>query len=296
MNLIWALCSCLEQGFVPPPAPAVPSPVYVTDLFVQEPQPVVDILWVLDDSPSMHDQLDEIFSMAPAFLDWFVSSGLDYHIGVISTDTGERGELRTSEAGLRWLDPQTPEPHHVLLELLADDGIGSSCEQGLTTSGLALQANEGFLRDDSAVHVIIVSDEVDQSDPDVVTSEEYVDWFTALGVARSFSAVADSSAVPGCGAGQWSRYADLVEQIGGVYWELGRGDWDVMLDTLGLATSALQREFVLSQPAVPDSLQVSLDATQLPSSDYWFDPAANSIVFYRAPPWPAEVRVTYAVR
>jgi hypothetical protein len=290
---MWVLLACLEQGFVP--EPSEPEPVYetVTDTFVQQAHPVVDVLWVIDDSPSMRGELDQIFSLAPTFLDWFLQSGLDYHIGVVSTDVAERGELRASSEGLLWLDPQTPDPHQVLLELLQSDP-GSSCEQGLVTSGLALQGvNEGFLRDGSAVHVIIVSDEVDQSDPEVVTAEEYVDWFTALGEARTFSAVADSSAVPGCGQGVWSRYADLVEAIGGVYWELERGDWDLMLDTLGLATTDLRREFVLSEPAIPETLEVQLDGQP---ADFWYDPVANSVVFSRAPPWSAEIRVSYAVR
>ena len=56
------------------------------DTFVQEPASEVDILWVVDDSPSM---AEEQARLADAFGDFIVNleeTNIDFRIGVVSTD------------------------------------------------------------------------------------------------------------------------------------------------------------------------------------------------------------------
>src|SRR5688500_13834828 len=65
-----------------------------TDRIVQTTTPSVDVLWAIDTSCSMscvvgcHGLIsDLVVENFPKFTDYFVGSGLDYHIGVITMDT-----------------------------------------------------------------------------------------------------------------------------------------------------------------------------------------------------------------
>src|SRR5687767_15154056 len=88
-----------------------PPPTTVTDVFVQVTTPKVDVLWVIDNSGSMEDEQADLVANFPAFMDFFLGSGLDYHIGVTSTDldrnyNGSMGKLVMID-GIKYLDPET---------------------------------------------------------------------------------------------------------------------------------------------------------------------------------------------
>ena len=61
--------------------------------------PSVDVLWVIDNSCSMTEEQQALTDNFNKFVQYFVGSGLDYHIGVVSTnwdnESGDhRGKLR----------------------------------------------------------------------------------------------------------------------------------------------------------------------------------------------------------
>ena len=56
------------------------------DTFYQEPTNEIDILWVVDDSQSMADEQTKIAQRFDAFLTGIDDAGVDWHMGVISTD------------------------------------------------------------------------------------------------------------------------------------------------------------------------------------------------------------------
>jgi hypothetical protein len=89
----WALlggCSDYNLANTAPPLEApnakeLESPTR-TDEIVQLTTPSADVLWVVDNSSSMSDNQRALTDNFPVFFDWFLGSGLDYHIGVVSTD------------------------------------------------------------------------------------------------------------------------------------------------------------------------------------------------------------------
>src|SRR5690349_10507523 len=57
-----------------------------TDDILQVTVPQVDVLFTVDDSSSMEDEQGKLVDNFPRFADYFLGSGVDYHIGVTSTD------------------------------------------------------------------------------------------------------------------------------------------------------------------------------------------------------------------
>ncbi|WP_410959631.1 hypothetical protein, partial [Salmonella sp. SAL4432] len=64
---------------------------WVVDESVQVATPETDVLFVLDNSSSMDAERDEVLRNMPLFMSWFVDSGLDWHVGVVSTDVEHEG-------------------------------------------------------------------------------------------------------------------------------------------------------------------------------------------------------------
>ena len=109
---------------------------------------MVDVLWVIDNSCSMADEQEQLTSNFPSFINYFLDSGVDYHIGVISTDlddSSEAGQLRAPD-GVRFIIPDTEEPETVF-EGMATVGIeGSGSEKGRGAAYTAIELR----RDDAA--------------------------------------------------------------------------------------------------------------------------------------------------
>src|SRR5690606_20178496 len=145
----------------------------------------VDVLWVVDDSGSMYDEQVALSTNFPTFFEFFDGSGLDYHIGVVSTDmdaSRRRGKLVDVD-GERFIHVDTPDAARVFDGMAMLGTRGSATEKGLDAAWVALEAerneaNEGFLRPDSSVHVIVVSDESDFSTQ--VTPEELGSYMVGL--------------------------------------------------------------------------------------------------------------------
>ncbi len=59
----------------------------VKDEFVQNTAAMVDILWVVDNSSSMGEEQNGLAQSFNAFINNLVLSGVDYHVGVVATDS-----------------------------------------------------------------------------------------------------------------------------------------------------------------------------------------------------------------
>jgi hypothetical protein len=157
--------------------------------------------------------------------------------------------------------------------------------------------NGGFLRDNAKLHVIIVSDEPDQSRG---PTDLYVDFFRKLTGFRNESLVAVSAIAKRDGESCSSddgdvgdeRYETVVDALHGRFQSLCDQDWSDNMRQLGLDSVGLQVEFFLSRAATESSLSVcvrngSSTAACQPATEtsdgaangWFYDPAANSIVF-----------------
>lgn len=244
-----------------------------TDRITQVTKPEVDVLWVIDDSCSMAEEQAKLAENFPEFIKFFLGSGLDWHIGVVSTDTedpGKNGKL-LAQGGYRFLDERTSNPVAVFEQMTALGTSGSPTEAGLLAAQRALQqpspeiqaANGGFLRDDAALHIIVISDEEDQSAPRV-NRNEFVTYLRNLkadpNTPVTFSSIvgpkplgcrnADTDAVAG------AIYIDVTERVGGVFASICEDDWTPVLRELGLQAAGLRREYFLTELPVPGTVEM----------------------------------------
>lgn len=146
--------------------------------------PVVDILFVIDNSGSMTDHQMNLANNIDLFTAEFAKVNIDYHIGVISTDMDTRpGELLDGEqtcdwlgnnckgTGVNFITPKTTNGLSILKKniLIGTDGSGTeasfdplvtSFNANLTKAGAV---NAGFLRKNAYLAVIFITDADDQS-------------------------------------------------------------------------------------------------------------------------------------
>lgn len=291
----------------PPDPTTEPAPTAddsVTDVFVQQAAPEVDALFVIDDSGSMADEQQALVESFPYFVDFFVGSGVDYHLGVVSTDMTDprRSGKLVEVGGDRWIDDQTADPQAVFTAMASLGTYGSGTEAGLGAAFTALDPladtyNAGFLREDSGLHVIVLSDEPDQTAPSLLTPQEFIDWFDGLRpdpAMRSFSSIVTLS-----GPARGADYLDVTQAIGGVVHDIADRDYADVLLALGVQAAGLQRAFTLSTLPDPATIEVEVDdggvTLGFAEGDDWsYDPTRNDVTFLAyVPPSGAVVRVHY---
>jgi hypothetical protein len=279
-----------------------------TDVLVQVTTPMVDILWMVDNSCSMSNDQTDLTENFPHFMEFFAGSGLDYHIGITSSDISNGSSYRGAEGtlvvknGIMVIDPRTPDPI-LQFQRMATLGVtGRYPERGLGATYLALEVkrdtmNAGFYRDDASIVTIIISDEPDYTLAGTITQPEYVQWYQGLKEEmdmRSFSAIIDTR--------RGSRYEQTAEQIGGIVWDLNDGNWPQVLERLGLQAAGFKREYFLSQLPVEDTIEVSVETLDGAIRDFavdvdWtYDPVRNSITFLEfIPDELSKVRIHYTL-
>lgn len=180
-GLLFSLGAVVFAGLVYSCSPAsdklIPQPVVSyekvdlknNDVFRR---PMVDILFVVDNSGSMSSYQQNVADNMDQFIDEFSKLKLiDYHIGVISTDPADGGQL---EGNPSYVEPTTPNGLNRLKSNLKLGTNGSAWEElfGPTSKALSKKLlsgyNSGFYRQDSYLVIIFVSDAEDQSNMDAI--------------------------------------------------------------------------------------------------------------------------------
>jgi hypothetical protein len=297
-----------------PNPPELESPVQL-DRIVQAPTPAVDVLWVIDNSTSMVEEQAALSANFAAFIDYFLDSGLDWHVGVVSTDMGNsnhQGKLRTAN-GVRFLDEDTTELLATFKSMVTiSSTMTSTIESGRAAAYTALETrrngyNDGFYRDAASLAVVVISDENDYSGNTPVTRNEFVDWMLNLKTSPdkvNFSSIVGPPGGCPTAIEAGTDYISVTNSVGGILWSICNNDWATVLDELGMQASGLKREFFLSQLPVVDSIEVwvvfdgityTFDEGECDDC-YTYDPARNSITFNTFVPDPlAEVHIEYDV-
>ena len=311
--------------------PEVPdlAPAHRSEVLTQRIPEKIDVVWLIDDSLSMLAEQNELADNAAAFLKQYSASGLDWHIGVITTnmrDDDHRGKLQDG-SGYRWVDPTVPDPITVFQSMAVVGRDGPNSEQG--RDGLyasmndpeAMAYNEGFYRDDARLSVIIVSDEDDHSD---LALDDFLLWISDLKQTTDMVTVAaiiqpdevcpradldgdgdrECDPAPTCECTlnkQGLDYIEVVHATGGIVFDIAEDVWEPALEELGDLGAGLSRVFHLPKLPVVDSIVVwveddgrTFDFTM--GVDYDYDEVRNAIVFRSyTPRASADVYVDYDV-
>lgn len=317
LTLVLAACGpefVISPIDLPNPIPIDPptlGPVAEEEVLRQVIPEKVDVLWLIDDSQSMLLEQRGLSNNAEVFLQIYRESGLDWHIGVITTnmrDDSDSGRLQPA-AGFRWVDPTVPDPVAVFQEMAVVGRDGPIFEKGRAaiyaslTDPDAVTFNKGFFRPDARLSIIIVSDEEDDSGNNP-SYDAFLDFLLELKPEREMITVSAVTTLDEqCGQNDevaWG-YRDLVAATGGVEFDICEDDWTPVLRDLAKLGAGLRRTFYLPQLPIPDTLDVWVvddDRTFTFDQDVDYDylPTQNAIEFRTyTPRASADVHVTYDV-
>ena len=273
---------------------------WFTQTWQQEEIPVLDVLWVIDNSGSMNQFQTSLSTNISSFITAFAQTGADYHMGVITTD---RYAISTI------LTPQSANVEQQLGNLVVQGTYGSGMEKGIEMSHKALSSaasagpGSAFFREDATLVVIYVSDEQDWSNPGW---SHYLNFFDNLKPAGQFVPYGVISDVPGgCqyttfnghvrslqpGIGYW----DLIDHYGGSWYSICATDWGVQLQDLAGEVTG-RRMFALEEPdPIVDTIEVTVNG-QI-TSMWEYDTNSNSVVFAEGhvPDEGQTIQINYAV-
>ncbi|MEZ4267219.1 MAG: hypothetical protein R3F39_12645 [Myxococcota bacterium] len=283
------------------------------DSFIQPQSQDVDVLFVIDNSGSMTEEQDLLASGFSDFIAGAASSQNNYHIGLVTTDIDDAGELQGTP---RYVTPATVGAfaqnvkvgtngsgterglESAKLALSAPNttqtnttcGTFSSCPSGLVCrDGFCGGANAGFLRTTAGLEVIFLSDEEDQSSG---TTTSYLSFFQALkgGAAKGlFHAHALVGPPGGCTsvngvADSGARYTSLVKSTNGVFASICSASFSTALKAIAAIAFGPGARFPLSEQPVVNSIAVKVDGVgclaQSASGTNWsYSNADHSVTF-----------------
>jgi hypothetical protein len=265
----------------------------------------------------MSDKVERLKDSFRVFIDSFVTLGLDYQIGVTTTDMDDptmQGRLQ----GIGVISPSTTTDVVAAFASATDQGsAGSTDEKGLAAARAALSAplitttNAGLVRDDAQLAIVVVSDEDDSSGG---RTADFVTWLnnTKGGdpARSSFSVVGGGRGLIGCTAtiggtlitaSGGPRYPDVADATGGMTADICALDFDEVLEYLSYAAAGLITRFPLEKrPNNIGAIKVWIDGAPVPYhgvNGWTWIPAENAIEFHgTSVPGPtAIIDVSYPV-
>jgi len=264
---------------------------YFTQVHVQEEIPILDIVFVIDNSGSMFLFQQELSSQMGAFMNVFVATGADFHLGFITTD---RGYLQCSGTTC-WISGNHATPVDWAQSIVTQISTGGSAFEKGIEKAYEFFSNTDFLiggapgtnfwRDDATLVVIYVSDEPDYS---IGTWTDYTNFFDTLkpntDSMRHFAVIGDYPS----GCTYSSIYGLRTVQYGGGYWDMTQrynGDWYSICATdwghqmQDLASTVTVRSiFELDEDdPIEESILVSVNGQLV--SEWSYDSNSNSVIF-----------------
>ncbi len=263
----------------------------VTEVFTEPGVPPVDVLWTIDQSCSMAaDNRRDIRDGVPGFLTELTAVA-DFHLIQVTKDSG------CANGGV--IDNNTANAE----QLLIDNAFNAGILEQFTTEQLLKQVdvslgktgpggcNEGFLRPGALLHVIVASDEEDQSPQDHVHwISRYENYITDPNLLK-ISAVVDVTRSCGDNTGP-GEYLDAAQATGGVVLDICSPDWGQQMTDIASEVLAGIRSYNLSNPTEESTVTVTVNGTQ--TTDFTYSGAGNTVTINSPPVGEGDiVEVTY---
>lgn len=286
-----------------------------------------DLLFVVDRSVGMADELHGLSDNLASFFALARRAPLDWQAAVTTTDLDdEGGRLCSAEPGTTGRSRVDGPPAFQVvgpaalgapLEALASNlsfapaGGAAEDESGLASAAASVRpppavgASASLLRPNAHLGVVYLSDEPDQSTRPV---SDYLDVLrAAVGSDRNRLTVSaivapeGGCAGPSGSASTLGRYAEGVDGTGGTVATPCTPDWTATAAMVGPASLGLRSVFFLRYPADPGARPVvTVDGTQVPAErdgvrNWSFDREARAIRFTAsATPEPgSRIRIAY---
>jgi len=272
--------------------------------FTQNAPSKVDVLWIVDNSGSMSEEVGALQDSFHVFIESFVNLGLDYHIAVTTTDMYAADQSGRFQGYEPIITSALSQGDAITAFADATDlgSGGSGDEKGLDASYAALTEpllsgeNAGFYRADAVLSVIILSDENDHSD---ISKGAYSQWLNQLKGDPDLTALSgvvgahsiDAFHPGGCftfgppprEAEAGDIYIDVATNTGGMYGDICDLNFDSVVQYLSYNAAGLVREFQLSDtPSSFADMIVTVNGVEVPyngANGWTWDAATNSVQF-----------------
>jgi len=281
-----------------------------TDVFEQPINGATDIIFAVDWSCSMWDDVANVESNFGTFVTTLASMDANYHVAVVTEDDG----CINYPAGTQPYIDNTmslSDQENVFETMLCESYSGSYCnsygsntERGFMLLEAALKTtniqtggcNEGFYREDATLSLVGMSDEPEQS---VNPYTYYVSLFQSM---KDDSDDVVMHAIggdypTGCGSNQaYTGFYEATVATGGVFLSICATDFGSHLETLAEGSAADLTSFELTDIPVPDTLEVTVNG--IPTTVGWsYNSADNSIDFDEdyVPEGGSTIQVYYAL-
>jgi len=272
---------------------------WFTQTWQQEEIPILDILWIIDNSGSMRVFQQSLSNNIGSFMTAFVQTGADYRMAVITTDNYNFNTI---------IEPTTPNAEVALANLVVQGTFGSGLETGLEEAYMSLSSGPAapggsFFREDSTLVLIFVSDEPDYS---AGSWNQYISFYDNLKTPGNFVPYGVIGDPPsGCtytmsngthrNAQYGSGYWDLIDYYGGTWYSVCATDWGVQLqDLAGQVTG--RKTFTLDEPD-PIEMTIEVKVNGQVTLEWVYDANTNSVVFNddHVPEEGQTIEINYAV-
>jgi len=287
------------------------------DIFAQDPQPKVDVLFVVDNSGSMSDKQTNLGGNFDSFIKFAAAQQVDYHIAVTTTGVDvahggistngtppdANGCAESEGSNPKVITLQTPNAEEVFRQNVKVGTDGNYSELLIRPAYLALTnpnlngCNANFLRDEANLAIVVVSDAGDQ---DAVPVSFYLNaFFTIKGFKRQnmFTFNGIIPVAPGHETSSCSydgsefantRIEQVIQSTSGVSEEICTTSWAKTLEKLGQTAFGYRTRFFLSN--VPDTtgtnkVEIVVDGIPYPETGpfgdtrWTYNSAANAIDF-----------------
>jgi hypothetical protein len=242
------------------------------DTFTQAAIPQVDILWVVDNSPSMVTKQQELVKNFQTFFSALQSAGVDYHLALASTDVtpAAAGQLINAPGQPAVITTSTPDGAAAFEANVGAIGTGSGYPEGLNAARDVLMFDPpDFIRPTAYLFLIFVSDSDDNSEPgDPLYFYRYFAGFKGKGnnamvLAGSIAGIVNGQAAgcfapPDIEAIAATRYLALMQMMNGQTGSICDADFTQTLVSLGVEAVGLQRTFNLSELPDPTTIEVKI--------------------------------------
>jgi len=273
---------------------------WASDFYEQEEVANADILFVIDNSCSMHSHQTNLKNNFASFIGVFANSGVDYQIAFITTDNENFVDNKI-------ISSTDPDPIGDVTDIIDRISItGYGLERGLWESYEATQTGEdagigsAFLRTDSRLVIIYLSDERDGSTTySSMTPTDYANHLLTLKpLADQLSVNAVAGDHPsGCSppyAQHGAGYYEVVQQLGGTFMSICATDYGLQMDTLA-RDSILRSAFELSDTPIEESIVVTVDGYI--ATDWTYNVTENAVYFDATaiPATASQIYIDYAV-
>jgi len=265
------------------------------ELFTEPGVPPVDVMLLIDHSCSMaEDNTDDVNNGMPDFVNTLEAVS-DWQLIEVTKDDG------CANGGI--IDSSTPNAATLLVNHAFDGSqISSLTEALLKLADIALQntgpgqCNDGFLRPGALLHIIVISDEKEQSGK---TYDHWLDDYYTYVSSPDFvkvSGVLDgadqcNSDPTGAGAG---GYLDAINATGGTELDICNANWGANFSDIASSVLAGARSYNLAQSAVESTIVVTVNGT--PTTSWTYTATGNTVSVTDPPIGDGDVvEITYNV-